>query len=863
MVLGEETMTKNQTTSDTVDGTLTWTCETWIFGSGNRQDFRIPIRTCFVAIVSMVVTSLITNTAHGQFGFRQVNPPQAIDREEADKTELKTDPELEAFLEKAERFKQDGNYRVATQLLQSVLERSGDSLYSDDGQLYFSLVRQVESILAKLPAEGIAAYRINADAEAKSILAAGREAAANGADEIGSLNQVVNQFFNSSVGDDAAFRLGTIYLDRYDFIGAARMFEKALLHPDTSIPAAAVHIRIALCKLFLNDAESAEQALQKATEADPSVRGANSISEALDNLQSGRLLLSPDTNQSSSGWTMPLGNSERYGMAAEVDLSLLGDKMVSAMQYYYPPLTRYRKRVDTEGVILAGKNAYGKAVEKTLSSQESKLQEAWIKNTWRPNGTLLFDEYRVYFKTAREVVALELAQLPLNGNANIVTKPDPTTIAWRSVWANNFAIDGATAVRQKMDHQLNGRRNKRNSKQAVPPASVSEVQFFGDAIAAQMSIVDRVLYSIEGKIDDSVAGGASGRTGRIQAGGGVIWGQGFTRQRFNHLVAYDLDRDGYVKWQVPRQLDAAAKRQLQLTPEEADANEDDNQEESPFLSDGGFMAAPIGYRQTLIAPVNRSGSIWVYALDPADQGKTLWKVYLCEEPSTGAAAWSPINLSIDGSDLFVSCGLGVLFVLDPSSGAVRFAKRYERGGKSDPLFARGGWSRPYRKIFNGWSSDTIVPYGRQLIRLSSDADSIQSIDRETGKLLWDRDLSPVSERFDYLLGVRDGVLYAGGKETVVALDLKSGGRILWGGDPMFDGEQSLGRGMLTEQGVFVPAGEKILLFSLDQPKSISAPEPSQTINVDLGGFPVGNLFSDGQRIWVHGGNRIYALNPKL
>jgi len=702
---------------------------------------------------------------------------------------------------------------------------------------------------------------VNADAEAKSIIAAGRGSASNGSDEIGSLNQVVNRFFNSSVGDDAAFRLGTIYLDRYDFIGAARMFEKVLLHPDPSVSVAEVHCRIALCKIFLNDAESAQQSLEKALADDPSVAVASKITDALSDLESGKMLLGTDVSQSSPRWAMPLGGPQRYGMAAEVDLSLLGDDMVASVQYFYSPLTRYRKRVDTKGLILSGKNAYGESVPKTLSAQESRLLAAWKKNAWRPSGTLLFDKSCVYFKTAREIVALELAQLPLDGGSNIGAKPDVSTVTWRSVWANNYTVDDATASRQKMDHQLNGRRSKRISKKPVPPATVPEIQFFGDAVASQMSIVDRVLYSIEGKIDDSVTGGASGRISPSRSG--VIWGQGYTRQRFNHLVAYDLDRDGSAKWQIPRQLDFKKQRPLELTPANANTVDIGDLGESPYLKDGGFMAAPIGFRQTLIAPINRSGSIWVYAFDPDDEGKTLWKVYLCEEPSTGADPWSPINLSLDGSDLFVSCGQGVLFVLDPASGGIRFAKRYERGGKADPLFGRGNWSPLFRKVFDGWSSDTIIPFGRQLIRLSSDADSIQSIDRENGKELWDRDLSPVSEKFDYLLGIRDGVLYAGGEETVVALDLKSGGRILWGGDPMFDGELSLGRGMLTEQGVFVPAGEKILLFALDQPKSLSAPPPTKSINVDLGGFPVGNLFSDGQRIWVHGGNRIYALKNKL
>jgi len=126
MVLGKKTMTEHSTPAFV----------SWL------------VHHCCIATAWFLVVGLVSESAYGQFGFQLPNQPQAVDRADADKTELKTDPELEAILEKAERFKQDGNFRVATQLLQAVLERSGDSLYSDDGQLYFSLVREVESLLA-------------------------------------------------------------------------------------------------------------------------------------------------------------------------------------------------------------------------------------------------------------------------------------------------------------------------------------------------------------------------------------------------------------------------------------------------------------------------------------------------------------------------------------------------------------------------------------------------------------------------------------------------------------------------------------------------------------------------------------------
>jgi hypothetical protein len=64
---------------------------------------------------------------------------------------LKTDPDLEVILKKAERYQLDGNYSVACQLWQTVLEKSGDTLYSNDGQVYFSMIEQVEKRSPRCP----------------------------------------------------------------------------------------------------------------------------------------------------------------------------------------------------------------------------------------------------------------------------------------------------------------------------------------------------------------------------------------------------------------------------------------------------------------------------------------------------------------------------------------------------------------------------------------------------------------------------------------------------------------------------------------------------------------------------------------
>jgi len=160
--------------------------------------------------------------------------------------------------------------------------------------------------------------------------------------------------------------------------------------------------------------------------------------------------------------------------------------------------------------------------------------------------------------------------------------------------------------------------------------------------------------------------------------------------------------------------------------------------------------------------------------------------------------------------------------------------------------------------FDGWSSDTVIPYGQQMICFSSDTDTIEAFNRNTGELIWRSEMNPLGTKVNYLLGVYDDILYAAGPETVIGYDLQGEGRMVLGGEQLFGGEKSYGRGMLTADGIYLPVGNKIVQIGLTSPTE--KPEIIKEAHVELGtGAPLGNLYSDGEKIWVHGANRLYVL----
>ena len=114
---------------------------------------------------------------------------------------------------------------------------------------------------------------------------------------------------------------------------------------------------------------------------------------------------------------------------------------------------------------------------------------------------------------------------------------------------------------------------------------------------------------------------------------------------------------------------------------------------------------------------------------------------------------------------------------------------------------------------------------------------------------------------DYVIGLYNDILYVGGFKTLIAFQLKREGAMLWGGREMFGDQKSRGKAMLTPDGIFVPVEDSIIQYSLEGDGSGRADEIG-AVKVDLGTeAPVGNLYSDGQRIWVHGASRLYALQP--
>ena len=121
--------------------------------------------------------------------------------------------EVKEAFDDFERFSRRGAWERALKALYTIPEEQALRFVDGEDGFIIPVARKRATVLAALPPEGQAAYRLFYDAEAKKLFEE-----AEGASELKDLERVYSAYFVSSVGDNAADRLGDLYfeLGRFD-----------------------------------------------------------------------------------------------------------------------------------------------------------------------------------------------------------------------------------------------------------------------------------------------------------------------------------------------------------------------------------------------------------------------------------------------------------------------------------------------------------------------------------------------------------------------------------------------------------------------------------------------------------------------
>lgn len=201
----------------------------------DQWDRSVLMRTCIfllIASVSLTVARADEGEADKLSNERPDRPLQMPPASSETK---------EAF-DDFERFARRGAWERATKALYTIPEAQAARFVDGEKGFIVSVAHKRRVVLAGLSPEGQAAYRLFYDSDAKKLLDQ-----AEGAAEQATLERLYSSYFLTSVGDNAADRLGDMYFEQGQFDRAADCWLAILRErPDSELSPALTTVKAAL-----------------------------------------------------------------------------------------------------------------------------------------------------------------------------------------------------------------------------------------------------------------------------------------------------------------------------------------------------------------------------------------------------------------------------------------------------------------------------------------------------------------------------------------------------------------------------------------------------------------------------------------
>lgn len=160
--------------------------------------------------------------------------PQNVRMQPSDRAPSVFYPPDRTILQRLARSRElldERRYAEAVQLLGTILEGPEDYFFRPDPErpVYRSLKTEAQRLLGGMPAEGLAAYRLQFGAKARQLL----DAAVADGDEAG-LAEVSRRFFHTEAGYEATFLLGALHQEQGEPLAAALCYRRLIDLPDAA-----------------------------------------------------------------------------------------------------------------------------------------------------------------------------------------------------------------------------------------------------------------------------------------------------------------------------------------------------------------------------------------------------------------------------------------------------------------------------------------------------------------------------------------------------------------------------------------------------------------------------------------------------
>jgi outer membrane protein assembly factor BamB len=613
---------------------------------------------------------------------------------------------------------------------------------------------QVLSALVAAGPEALRHYRLQSDGPARALLATagpGREAA---------LQEIVRRYFLTSAGDNAAFELGCLLLERGNDISASLMFDRLSEFPDSDVPADDVLSRRAV----------AQARLARFTEADALVASMSSSMDGLKPLLSKEIVRLRDRSQGrtdESRGATPLAGELQPEWEYRPPWTLKGIKQTTDRQAIMTGVVNGR-------AMIYIRQPGGNYVQANLEEKEipnlslDQLAEKWRSSGWRPASNPILSDGRVYLKSESRTLCCDAT----TGKLLWMGRPTRFPV---DEWSRELAQVAAHGVSVSVPTVA--------YTAGTQARTLTEMMLFSDRLHHGLTVVDGRVFAVEGPLDTPAA---------RKALSDAIMERGFstsdrhTMARHNELACYDA-ASGRLLWNIAR-----------------GAGLDDN---------ATVWSTPLVVDSSVVIAIGLGSQLQVTAFSTVS-GEHQWTTPLFD--TSRAPPTVPVGFAVDQGSIYVASGAGMVFALDRQGGSLRWAVTYPRTRSlpaGDRRLAEGATSRIQIVL----DENHVVLNRGAVVVAAADSDHVMAFDVENGRLLWDSPLlkDMILHAPGYVVGNHDGRLVLGSASRLWSVRLQ-GGRIEW--EAVL--EASCGRGLVTGNEVLVPQGRNITRFNLATGSSI-------------------------------------------
>ncbi len=217
-----------------------------------------------VACVAIAAAALAAHAGVARAQVFRLEMPDAVTDDGSVRLQPANDRDAESWLRRAEDAASRGDWKLACDTLERVIEQHGDRTVTIDETSYYSVTRLVERQIREWPEEGLAAYRLLNDPEVQRLFERGR-------DEFDweALRQIARKYPMSTPAPAAMDLLASRLLD----CGAASEAVSLLKHlqelPHSQVPRWSIQQRLFLAFALTDQRDRASDALQELRKLSP------------------------------------------------------------------------------------------------------------------------------------------------------------------------------------------------------------------------------------------------------------------------------------------------------------------------------------------------------------------------------------------------------------------------------------------------------------------------------------------------------------------------------------------------------------------------------------------------------------------